>query len=86
MLLPAPPRGAKDPHTKPPRWSVSKRRRIETVIGQLTERYHLKQVWARDPWHLWSRWLRKILSHTLAVLLCQHTNQPTLQLARLLTD
>ena len=45
--------------------------RIETVIGQLVERFHAKKVWARDRWHLWSRWLRKVLSHTMAVLLCQ---------------
>jgi hypothetical protein len=29
-----------------------KRRRVETVIGQLTGRYHLKRVWARDGWDL----------------------------------
>jgi hypothetical protein len=44
---------------------VQARRRIETVIGQLVERYHAKWVWARDAWHLWSRWQRKLLSHTL---------------------
>ena len=43
------------------------RRRIETTIGQLVDQYHLKRVWARDCWHLTSRILRKVLSHTLAV-------------------
>lgn len=43
------------------------RRRIETTAGQLVEHYHLKRVWARDAWHLTSRVLRKVLSHTLAV-------------------
>jgi hypothetical protein len=33
-------------------------RRVETVLGQLVERYHAKRVWARDAWHLWSRWQR----------------------------
>ena len=47
------------------------RRRIETVFGQLVGRFHAKQVWARDVWHLSSRWLRKILSHTFAVYCCQ---------------
>ncbi|MDP8947882.1 MAG: IS982 family transposase [Actinomycetota bacterium] len=47
-----------------PRWLTQKRRRIETVISQLVERYGAKKVWARDRWHLTSRWLRKILSHT----------------------
>jgi hypothetical protein len=44
---------------------------VETVIGQLAGRYQLKRVWARGGWHLWSRWQRKPLSHTLAVFLCQ---------------
>ena len=35
-----------------PAWLVGRRRRVETVIGQLVARYHLKQVWARDAWHL----------------------------------
>lgn len=43
------------------------RRRIETTIGQLVEQYHLKRIWARDSWHLTSRILRKVLSHTVAV-------------------
>ncbi len=61
-----------------PRWLSERRRRIETVIGQLTERYHAKQVWARDAWHLLARWLRKVLSHTVAVLLCQRAGLPPL--------
>jgi hypothetical protein len=86
VQLIAPPRGIKRQQQRPPPWSIGKRRRIETVIGQLTERYHLKQVWARDTWHLWSRWLRKILSHTLTALLCQRTGLPALQFARLIVD
>jgi hypothetical protein len=30
-----------------PSWLVRKRRRIETVISQITERYRAKRVWAR---------------------------------------
>jgi hypothetical protein len=55
-------------------WSrslVQKRRRIETVFSQLRERYRAKRVRARDRWHLASRWLRKVLSHTVGVYLCQ---------------
>ena len=44
------------------------RYRIDTVFSQMTQRYRIKKVWARDLWHLQSRLLRKILSHTLAVL------------------
>jgi hypothetical protein len=71
-----------------PRWLVQKRRRIETVISQLVERYGAKKVWARDRWHLTSRWLRKILSHTMSFYLCQssgHCYSP-LRFAELLTD
>lgn len=53
-----------------PWWLVRTRRRIETVLAQLVERFHLTRVWARDRWHLTARVLRKVLSHTLAVVLC----------------
>lgn len=69
-----------------PRWLIGKRRRIETVLGQLVERYRLKRVWARDAWHLWSRWLRCVLSRTIAVLLCQSYGVSPLQFDTLLTD
>lgn len=69
-----------------PRWLTHTRRRIETVLGQLVERYHTKRVWARDAWHLWSRWLRCVLSHTVAVLLCQSCGLSPLQFDTLLTD
>lgn len=72
-----------------PHWTRSltqKRRRIETVIGQFVERFQAKRVWARDRWHLCNRWLRKLCSHTLAVLLCQQQGLPPLQFAKLITD
>lgn len=62
------------------------RRRIETIFGQLVERYNAKKVWARDRWHLVSRWLRKVLSHTLGVLLCQRSGLAPLRFSELLTD
>ena len=58
---------------------------IDTVFGQLTDRCQMKRVWARDAWHLWSRLLRKVLSHTLALLLNQ-TSPERLQLAKLILD
>jgi hypothetical protein len=69
-----------------PRSLVHKRRRIETVIGQLVGRYHAKTVWARDLWHLCSRWLRRVLSHTIAVLLCQQVGLSPLCFAELVTN
>jgi hypothetical protein len=58
--------------------------RIETVVSQLVERYHLKRLWARDAWHLTSRLLRKVLSHTIAVFLCLERGHPPLSFDRLL--
>jgi hypothetical protein len=81
----APPMGTPRQRQRPPPWLVAKRRRVETVIGQLTGRYQLRRVWARDAWHLWSRWLRKLLSHTMAVLLCQRSALPPLRFAQLVT-
>jgi hypothetical protein len=60
------------------------RYRIDTVFSQLTERYSVKRVWARDLWHLASRLLRKVLSHTVAFLLNHHLGNPPLQLSKLL--
>lgn len=50
-------------------WLVSTRRLIETVIGQLTERFHVERVWARDKWHQASRFWRKLLAHTACIKL-----------------
>lgn len=58
--------------------------RIETVVAQLVERFHLKRIWARDAWHLTSRVLRKVLSHTVAVGLCQAEGYAPLSFAQLL--
>jgi hypothetical protein len=69
-----------------PRWLIHARRRIETVLSQLTERFHVKQVRAQDAWHLCSRWLRKVLSHTIGVFLAQQAELDSpLQLAELLS-
>jgi hypothetical protein len=80
----APYRSAKrDPH---PRWSAVLSRvryRIDTVFGQLVDRCMVKRVWVRDLWHLCSRLLRKVLMHTLAVLLNVELGNPPLHLARL---
>lgn len=68
-----------------PRALQHKRYRIETVIGQFVGRFDTKTVWARDAWHLISRWLRKVVSHTISVLLCQKAGLPPLQFANLVT-
>ena len=45
------------------------RYRIDTDFGQFVDRYRAKRVWAEDARHLHSRILRKLLSHTMALLL-----------------
>lgn len=62
------------------------RRRIETVIGQLTERFSAKRVWARDAWHFCSRLMRKVLAHTLFVGLCQQYDRRPLRMGALLNN
>lgn len=56
---------------------------IDTVFGQLVSQFQIKKVWARDRWHLGSRLLRKILSHTLALLFNQSQDRPLLNVASL---
>lgn len=75
---------ASDPAPERSRVLGRVRWRIETVAAQLVERYHLKRTWARDLWHLTSRLLRKVLSHTIAVSLCLERGLPPLQFAHLL--
>jgi hypothetical protein len=86
VLLSAPYQSSKHQGRSYPYWLTNLRRRIETVFGQLVQRFHAKQVWARDVWHLSSRWLRKILSHTFAVYCCQQVGlNSSLAFAQLLS-
>jgi Transposase DDE domain len=52
------------------------RRLIETVIAQLSERFHLEKVRARDMWHLTSRLNRKLLAHTVCFWLNRLSPDP----------
>lgn len=82
----APYKSAKRQKFHYPHWLTEKRYRIETVFGQIVERFHAKKVWARDVWHLTSRWLRKLLSHLIAVLFCQRLGLSPLRFSELLID
>jgi len=62
------------------------RYRIDTVFSQLVGRYSIKRVWARDLWHLKSRLVRKVLSHTVAFLLNHRMGNQPLQLSKLLVQ
>jgi IS5 family transposase len=64
---------------------TGKRRLIETVAGQLEQRFGIKTTVARDLWHLLSRIIRKILSHTVCVFLNLKLNIDPLKL-RLLVN
>ena len=64
-------------------WLVSTRRLVETVIGQLTERFHIEKNWARDLWHFTNRITRKILSHTVAMLINKSIGNQPLQFEHL---
>ena len=83
LKLMAPPPRTKAGAVRWPARPVQIRRRIETVLSQLAERHHAKRVRARDEWHLLARWLRKLASHTVAVLLCQRAGLEPLAIAQL---
>lgn len=61
------------------------RRKVETVIGQLVERFKIQSIKAKDSWHLMSKIGRKILAHTVCFYLNKFLN-PTapLQLENLM--
>lgn len=61
------------------------RRLIETVIGQLSDHFHIEKVRARDLWHLTSRVARKVLAHTVAVFLNRKLGRAPLQFEGLIT-
>jgi hypothetical protein len=69
-----------------PRWLSAKRQKIETIFSQLVERYKMKVVRARDTWHFSSRFLRKILSHTMALIFCRREGVSPTRFSELLTD
>ncbi len=61
-----------------------KRRLVETVISQLTERFNIAKVWARDLGHLVNRVIRKLLSHTLAVKINLESGKDLLQFEKII--
>ncbi|MBM0740482.1 IS982 family transposase [Phormidium sp. CLA17] len=76
------------PDERDPAWVkllMRVRRLIETVIGQLVERFSIEKVRARDLWHLTSRLNRKLLAHTVCRWLNRHSPNP-LQFEQLVSD
>jgi hypothetical protein len=72
-----------------PRWWLKLlrrlRKRIETVISQLEQRFGLAKTRARDVWHLTNQVTRKLLAHTLGVWLNLHQGREPLELDGLVT-
>jgi len=60
------------------------RRRVETVISQLTEHFHIEKVRARDCWHLTNRFIRKLLAYTVGVFLNKLLGNSPLHFAELI--
>ena len=83
LLAPYPSK-KRDPNPKKSAFLSRLRYRIDTIFSQLTQRYSIKRVWARDLWHLANRLLRKVLSHTVSFLLNHQMANPPLQLSKLL--
>ena len=84
IRLEAPSRQSEDPGWPP--LLVGRRRRVETAISQLCQRYGAKEVCTRNRWHLTSRWMRKICSHTIGVMLCQREGLSPLSFGELIED
>jgi len=61
------------------------RRMVETVIGQLDERFSLGIVWAKDGWHLMMRIARKLLTHTVGAFLNKQLGRSTIKFDELIT-
>ena len=80
-------RNMKDPGPKGAvKRMMSVRRRVETVIGQPAGRFSIEKVRARDLWHLTCRFVRKLLSHTMAVFVNRFLGREPLQFDGLIMD
>ena len=65
------------------KWIMGTRRLVETVIGQLSERFHIEKVRAKDIWHQTSRFWRKLLAHTVCVRMSVNMGNEPLEFERL---
>ncbi|MPW65231.1 hypothetical protein CPI28_01330 [Moraxella catarrhalis] len=51
---------------------------IETVIGQLSGRFNMQKLRARDLWHLPHRFMRKILAYNFCFVINKQLGNPPL--------
>lgn len=85
-LLRPPARQAKrdPPAVRGGKWPYSDTRyRIDCIFGQLTDRFHVKRMWARDLWPLMGLFFRKVLVHTRALILNMEQGNSPLRFERL---
>lgn len=61
------------------------RQLVETVNGQLVERFKVQEMRVRKGWTLLARWFRKILAHTVCVWLNLHFDRRPLDFAGLVS-
>jgi hypothetical protein len=61
------------------KWLVSTRRLVETVIGQLTDRFNIEKVRARKLWTFTNRVARKVLAHTVCIFINKQLGNAPLQ-------
>lgn len=57
----------------------SVRRLMETVIAQLSERFHIEKIRVREFWHTQNCFIHKLFSHTVGVFLKRSHSQQFLQ-------
>lgn len=67
------------------RWVVSTRRLVETVIGQLTERFAINAIKAKTFWQLQSKIARKLLAHAISTTIAKKHGLTPTNLEALLT-
>lgn len=65
-------------------WMLSTRRWVETVMGQLSERFNIERVRAKDLWHQASGFWRKLLAHTVCIRISLIQGHEPLQFDRLM--
>lgn len=53
------------------------RRKVETVIGQLVDRFKIQSIRAKDTWHLMMKIGRKVFAHSLCFLINKSINAAT---------
>jgi len=65
-------------------YCAAKKERYYGFRGHITERFHIEKVRARDIWHQFSRFWRKLLAHTVSIKLSLIEGNEPLQFEHLI--